>query len=347
MASAMIPARHGKILNLQMLRLIAALGVLLSHAADLTLPRPTSFWLFPWTSGVDVFFVISGIIMTVLTDGRFGQAGAARHFLVRRIIRIAPIYWLFTALMIFTVLLLPGRVQYSQADAASVVSSLTFFPHTRGDGQVVPILGQGWTLNHEAFFYAAFALALLFRRGLAALAAVLVLLVLLHTAIPPVFVTAYFWSEPVTIEFVAGIGLGKLWLNGLRLRPSAVAFLVVASLLLFAAAAPLGLAQHGRAIGRGIPATMLCAAFLFAAQPGAPGPIRRALIAGGDASYALYLSHTFTINAVILLLGGRLVGWVTMAIAVALAIFVSLLVHRLVERPMLHSLRHRPSPATH
>lgn len=335
------PQRRAKILNLQILRLIAAIGVLISHAADLTLPATSRLWSFPWTAGVDIFFVISGIIMTILTDGRFGRPGAARQFLTRRIIRIVPIYWLFTALMIATVTLLPGQVRNSQSDGASIVTSLLFVPWTRGDGQIVPILAQGWTLNYEAYFYLAFALALLHRRGLAILGASFVVLAAIHAAIPPSIVAVYFWSDPIILEFVAGIGLAKLWLGGVRLCPATSATLAAFGLLLFSTSEMIGLNHYGRLVANGLPAAMLGGAFLFAVESKSPGPLRRAFAAGGDVSYALYLSHTFAINAVVLAIGSRLNGWTTMAIAIAAAIAASLVTHRLVERPMLSALHRR------
>ena len=54
-------------------------------------------------AGVDLFFVISGFIMVYTTHGSFGQPGASASFLRRRVIRIVPIYWLYTNV---TVLLL-------------------------------------------------------------------------------------------------------------------------------------------------------------------------------------------------------------------------------------------------
>ena len=341
METGQSPAGRGKILNLQILRFIAALGVLLSHAADLTLSRTSLFWSFPWTVGVDVFFVISGVIMTILTDGRFGQRGAAKEFLTRRIIRIVPIYWLFTVLMIAAILLLPTHVRNSQADAPSIIGSLLFVPMARGDGQIVPILAQGWTLNYEAFFYATFAVALIHRRGLILLVAGLTSLAMLHALISPALVPANFWSDPIIVEFIAGIGLAKLWLGGVRLRPAATAALALTSLFLFAAAGSIGLGDYGRMVARGISATLLCAAFLFAAEPAAPGPLRRALVAGGDASYALYLSHTFAINAALLAIGAALPGWAAMGSAIIIAVAVSLLVHCVVERPILRTLHRR------
>ncbi len=114
--------------------------------------------------------------------------------------------------------------------------------------------------------------------------------------------------------------------------------------MLFALAGSIGLSQWDRAIANGVPALLLCSAFLFAAEPATPGPLRRAVASSGDASYALYLSHTFSISAVILALGGAGDGWGRMVIAVAVAIVASLLIHRWIERPMLGALRRRLAP---
>ena len=333
------PVRRAKILNLQILRFIAAAGVLLSHAADVTNVRDPWFWSFPWTAGVDVFFVISGIIMTILTAEQFGRPGAARMFLTRRIIRIVPIYWLFTALMIAAILLLPGQVRHSSVDPAAVATSFLFVPWPRADGQVVPILSQGWTLNYEAFFYVAFALALLHRRGLAILVGGFLLLAAVHFVIPEQLVAPFFWTDPIILEFVAGIGLAKLWLGGFRLGRAARLAIGAASIALFIAANPLGLEL--RLAAYGLPAALLAAAFLFGDGDDAPGPLRRFFVTGGDASYALYLSHTFSINAVVLALAGTVGGWSAMGIAVAAAIIASLLAYRLVERPILQALHRR------
>lgn len=51
--------------NIQLLRLIAAAAVLLSHGADLFLPDDSLIWAVPWTAGVDIFFVISGFVMVI------------------------------------------------------------------------------------------------------------------------------------------------------------------------------------------------------------------------------------------------------------------------------------------
>ena len=76
--------------NVQLLRFFAAAAVLVGHAGDLFVPAAAHIRTVPWSAGVDVFFVISGFVMTYLTQGQFGRPGVPRAFLIRRIIRIVP-----------------------------------------------------------------------------------------------------------------------------------------------------------------------------------------------------------------------------------------------------------------
>src|SRR5690606_27058234 len=74
--------------GIQYLRAVAALGVVVFHAAERS---GTHFAI--GAAGVDVFFVISGFIMWVITSQRAPSPAA---FLRDRIERIAPLYWIAT-----------------------------------------------------------------------------------------------------------------------------------------------------------------------------------------------------------------------------------------------------------
>ena len=71
---------QNKIDSIQILRFLAAFSVMMVH-----LPL---FGFGAW--GVDIFFVISGFIMMYVTESN------ERNFLVKRIIRIVPLYWMLT-----------------------------------------------------------------------------------------------------------------------------------------------------------------------------------------------------------------------------------------------------------
>nr|QQZ51582.1 acyltransferase [Phenylobacterium glaciei] len=162
--------------NLQVARFLAAIMVLVHHLElELATPRLNSPFRDPvgieWSIGVDVFFMVSGFIMYLLSRQRFAEPGYAAEFLRRRLVRVVPLYWLFTGLMIASILASPGAVNHADLSAGRVLGSYLFFPWPRAGGDIYPILGLGWTLNYEIEFYLAFTLALCLplRRGLTGL----------------------------------------------------------------------------------------------------------------------------------------------------------------------------------
>lgn len=97
-----------RILSIQALRALAAALVAIVHLIMSAEPIPGSpRWIVaikdaavPFGhSGVDMFFVISGAIMFIITrngesSSRFLQTG---KFLFRRIVRVYPLYWVTLA----------------------------------------------------------------------------------------------------------------------------------------------------------------------------------------------------------------------------------------------------------
>src|SRR5918994_6175272 len=89
------PPAVPRLILVQALRGLAALSIAMLHAlheaellagaAGLAFAAPARV---PWAAGVDLFFVISGLIMVHASAGLFGRAGARRVFLARRIARI-------------------------------------------------------------------------------------------------------------------------------------------------------------------------------------------------------------------------------------------------------------------
>jgi peptidoglycan/LPS O-acetylase OafA/YrhL len=239
-------------------------------------------------------------------------------------------------------------VRNTTLGAASVITSYLFIPWPRvADGQLNPLLSQGWTLNYEAFFYLAFAVALLFRRGLWWLAGGFLLLAAVHPWIPAEQFALAFWSNPIILEFLGGVGLALLFLRGHRLPRWASLGLAALAVAIFLLTETVAAGAFRRIIHVGLPALMLCASLALAPEPAASGPIRRALVKGGDSSYTLYLSHTFTINAAAILWNrsGSPVPQASMALAIFAAVAAAAIVYRWVERPMtdaLHSLAGTP-----
>lgn len=171
--------------NVQILRALAALLVVVGHSiayvfaqvakVDPSFAQDTG--PIPWASGVDLFFVISGFIITYASGVSFGDHRRVVPFISRRAFRILPLYWLLATLWL-PVLAASGKAP----GLGQLIASYALFPiDAMGDGRIGPFFGLGWTLEYEMFFYLIFALLLSFsrRRGLIALVAILVSLVVL------------------------------------------------------------------------------------------------------------------------------------------------------------------------
>ena len=90
------------------LRGLAALSVLVTHALQWPLAEMNIVLLKTGRLGVDVFFVISGFIITTIAgDGRFDP----KQFLVRRAFRIVPAYWAATFLITILAIAIPTQLR--------------------------------------------------------------------------------------------------------------------------------------------------------------------------------------------------------------------------------------------
>ncbi len=346
--------------RLQYLRALAALTVVLSHGL-IKLDRICEIQGWPvlglsidGTFGVDIFFVISGFLMCTTASGEFGAQGAAVRFLTRRIIRIVPLYWLFIFVEVALRTANPGAAGQSFGPT-EVLLSLAFIPYGLQDGIFRPVVGVGWSLDYEMFFYALFACGLLLRReaGLVLIALALVLLVTLGQRSEPSGTIAVAWSAPVLLEFLFGVGLGRLYLAGrergwsLPLQaPFVMAVLIVVSENLWFPA------DDRHALGwrplHWALAVLIVAINAFA-QPDRRTETSwsgRVLQALGDSSYSLYLSHP-----VVLTITARI--WITLGLGAlpvyyVLAVLASLgagwLVHVWIEKPLLARLMGRRAP---
>ena len=348
--------------SIQILRALAAGIVLLGHCfheaeyiAERT-GRPVPFTSYlDWGFGVDIFFVISGFIMIYATADQFGAPGASLTFLSRRIVRVAPLYWLTTLGILAVALVAPAFLNVPIEGWRSTLSSLLFIPDVRGNGEVRPILAVGWTLNYEMFFYAVFACCLLLplRRGVIALTAFLVAFSLLGAiaALPTIPLT--YWSNSIILEFLFGVLIGLACRSHWSLSAqNAIALTVIAFALAFALGPYWGaLKMLPRFIWAGIPAAIL----VIAASLGPRLPNTRivaALVVLGDASYSLYLTHPFTIrplrNIWVAIDGGDLPLTLYVIACFAVATAGSVVVYQIIEKPMTRWLqgktRRKPQP---
>ena len=221
--------------SIQILRAIAACAVALAHIhGDLKYHMGVS--LMPAFSvggvGVDIFFVISGFIMVYVSAPMFGAAGGPRIFLLRRICRIAPLYWAATTLYIAIVLWALGRGSLPGFDWA--LASYLFVPYPGGN-ETFPVYSIGWTLNYEMFFYCVFAVVLIWprRAAVAILAAAFVAWVGLG-ALVDLPAPMRFLSHAIVLEFVFGALLGLAFIEGIRLSRLVGRLMIAAAIAILA-----------------------------------------------------------------------------------------------------------------
>lgn len=293
-----LAAPQTRIASIQMLRLIAASLVLLLHAEliayhtgrflGMTLARPE--WVTKGAFGVDLFFVISGFIMVHSSQGLHGQPGGRRTFVLRRLVRIVPLYWVGTLVMLAWV------AKYGPAlpGFRELAASLLFVPYYSDTTahRIAPLLEVGWTLNFEMLFYLAFAAAMaasvrqtVLRLGLAFAAIV----ALGSAAVQPM--PLWCWTRPIMLEFVGGMALGLLFLRGTALSlPVRIAMLALAAALIAFGEIDTGPRMTGweRTLTWGIAGVLTLGATVL-------GPLHLGLERlwnrGGDISYSLYLVH--------------------------------------------------------
>jgi len=190
--------------GIQALRAFAAFLVLWTHVK-----HTGNFSGIPWINnpigviGVDVFFVISGFIISLSAKSLQYDA---RQFFINRITRIAPIYWL-TAIPLIIASLLQNKSSWQ-----AMASTFTFLPIFDFGTYRPPTNNFGWTLGFEFWFYLSSAVVMALFAD--ATWKVLALFLLIGAYLIRLFYTGsytlpHFIFNPILMEFFFGILIFK------------------------------------------------------------------------------------------------------------------------------------------
>ncbi len=122
--------------------------------------------------GVDVFFVLSGFLITSVLLQEFDRAGDInfKNFYLRRFLRLTPAYWLFLATMFcFAGALFPREIAaqaYAHDNFLYALFYLTNWQRALNGSDIAGLLGHTWSLAIEEQFYLIWAglLFLMLRR---------------------------------------------------------------------------------------------------------------------------------------------------------------------------------------
>jgi peptidoglycan/LPS O-acetylase OafA/YrhL len=309
----------GNIPSLDSVRGVAILLVIVSHFMIGGVPFAVSISIACANAGVILFFFLSGFLM----ERTFAAGPSLPSYVVRRVFRILPMYWLSIALIYFL------QDRWSESD---VLINATF---TAPLFHVERMSGVFWTLYIEVLFYAL--VPIVFALGTRAVYASTYI-------VAAIFVVLFLrgptsWAPFYIIYCFSGMQVGAWSRGAISWKMLSVSILSVAAVSSFLPIVSpyLGLAP------------LACCALLCAAIA---RPLRSSgmeLI--GNASYSWYLLHPifgYTIRDFALSLGtSDLVAALTGAV-VTLAL--SLVTLWTVERPMMKagkeiSRRWRRAPA--
>lgn len=329
------------VVSIQFLRFVAAFAVVLFHAHQAIaraapVASPGLDYLFGLgAAGVHIFFCISGFVMVYTSfchDGPFRPG----DFLLKRALRIYPIYWLCAA-------------AYLLVHVATHSSYPIGLRETLGALVLLPddapaIIGPAWTLAFEVYFYLCFAIFMIagFRAGLIALTgfflACMALAIVAHVPLHPIM------TNSLLLEFVAGAWLGRFAIT----RPAWLAAGWPVALLLgiagFAAGYAVGYDRLPSALVWGVPSLLVLTGAIGIEAAGRLPRAMTRLAFLGDGSYFLYLSHILLIDLLLLtplawLRGSNAAVVAATAIAATLIAAVSVPAFDRLERPMLRRLR--------
>lgn len=299
------------LVQLQYVRAIAALMVVYFHSIlqlrNLDPQATLGDFLFG-KSGVDLFFVLSGFVMWITTAGR--PIGTV-EFYQRRIRRIVPLYWGATIAAAAIALAVPAMLKSTKFEFDHVLASLFFIPWINPadpDGAMIaPVIVPGWTLNYEMYFYLVFGALLGFRENLRLHALVVFFLAVFAICrVLPETTATLFYGDAVVFEFVAGVFIGKLYLDGRRIGAVPAWTLAASAFIVMVIADHLD-ASIPRILTIGIPAAMV----IYAAVSIDLSQKKdiRWLRYLGDASYSLYLTHIFVLAGARVIYGHVPLEW--------------------------------------
>jgi exopolysaccharide production protein ExoZ len=328
--------RSGRLLSIQYTRAVAAVSVVFFHAFNDA--GVTHYPEQVLQSGVDLFFAISGFIMWVTT---YGSDTGPREFLRRRIIRIVPLYWVFTAFAVLLAVVAPQLGK--RTGVLDAFASFLFLPAVNtATHQTQPVIAPGWTLNHEMLFYVIFALALMLprKRRFAALIIANVGLVVLGAFVSKPLVVS-FYTNPIVLEFVFGVIIGFVYTSGYRMSRTASTVTVTAgALTMIGLASVWGQTAILRVVVWGIPAALIVLA-LALTENTKPVSDRPWLRLAGDGSYSIYIVHGVMLSAMLSVVHHAHVPKIVMIpVGGPLAVVAGLIVYRYLEKPMTMYLRH-------
>ncbi len=377
----MTGVRTGEIKALTGLRIVAAVWVVLFHFRPLLFeasPRledDLAPLLDSGAQGVDLFFILSGFVLTWNYLDRMGPSWSTRatvHFLWLRLSRVWPVYLvtMHLAALWIIVTLHVGNVPSPDAEKLTAISYLRqllmiqlwfepFFDGTSWDG-------PAWSISAEWLAYLLFGVLIMMIFRIARVSRTRTLLMLaVFAALPPtllllgsgVLYTPWSWLPRIVAQFTAG-ALACAAVR--RLRPSEGGRRVAGYLSLLLVAALVGGLYYYQAhpvsgmVDSGGVMAVLFLPLVVALSVGTgtlPALLStRPFIYGGQISFSLYMIHepvhtvwNWAVQQYTIVMPKSTAKIVVVAL-IAVAIGLAMLLYHLVEEPARRWMRRMVDP---
>ena len=248
-----------------------------------------------------------------------------------------PLYFFVTFAVTLLGLTLPDI--FGTADwftARHILKSLAFMSFTDGE---MPVVYVGWSLEYEMYFYLAAAMLMAVSQNVWRDIVVLFSALVIIGQMPGVASAAgayAFFADPLILEFVLGVIVGVVFVNG-HIDRAAIAAVACAIAVLLVTD------PSSRVITSGIPSACLVAVAAFASRARCnPSWLERALARLGDASYSIYLAQVNTVSLATTSITAALPSIPPLALVFAtssIVVLLGLLLNILIEKPSLRLAR--------
>ncbi len=268
----------GKNINLQMIRGVCCLFICLNHCSFF---NKYSFG----EVGVEFFIILSGFLTTM-------NASKSDHlrtnYLVSKVRRITPLYWVTTLAVFILGIALPSLFSSLDFSFNSLFYSLFLVPgHTF-------ILFPGWTLTYFFIFYLVYWIAdkISLKRDLTA-SIIIVVFVIAGFIVRSIFDNNLFsnYANPVLLEFVYGIGL-YYFVSKIEIKNK---FTILGGFIMIAL-----FFNYNKFLGPRwlVPSLLTCLAIFFLYYRNEKSTVKQLLANIGNISFTIYILHPIIIRPI-------------------------------------------------
>lgn len=335
-----------KFSNLQSLRGIAALLVLLFHATGLSYESYQYVYMGNLFKqgyiGVDLFFVLSGFIIAYMHWSQINlKNGVVIKYLLKRFFRIYPLYWIMVTPLIIVYFVYPSLGDPSIRMPLNIIKSIALYPQQSSNA----VIAVAWTLSYEIVFYTVFGVLLVVgnRLAIGVLFTWVISIVLISMKVSSFndYALSCIFST-VNLEFILGCFIGNLVSRHKILEFNlSVGLLCFGLLILFLSygLSYVNIVKINSVVAYGVPFTIIVYS-LVCMEISKVSTSPKILTVLGDASYSIYLTHytslSFLSKVFIKLQIVKLFGNLfAINIIILCAILIGLLTHFLLEKPLL------------